>query len=94
MASERLQGPDPEGASGPRRAERAGQDSFGARTRRDAADRHRGGRSVVLATFESGLVLVYKPKSLAVDRHFQETLAWMNSKAIGRSARGWQFWAA
>ena len=44
-----------------------------------AGDAHRGGRSVVIARFESGFRVVYKPKSLAIDTHFQELLAWLNS---------------
>ena len=43
-------------------------------------DTHRGGRSVVIATFRSGFRLVYKPKSLAIDRHFQQLLAWLNAR--------------
>src|SRR5207249_102115 len=35
-------------------------------------DRHRRGRSVLLLKFDSGLRLLYKPKPLAVDVHFQE----------------------
>lgn len=43
-----------------------------------AGDRHRGGRAVRIAGFASGAKLVYKPRSLAVDVHFQEVLAWVN----------------
>jgi type 2 lantibiotic biosynthesis protein LanM len=46
-------------------------------------DSHRGGRSVVVATFSSSLRLVYKPRSLAVDTHFQELLGWINARADG-----------
>jgi type 2 lantibiotic biosynthesis protein LanM len=46
----------------------------------EAGDRHNGGRSVHLLTFASGLRLVYKPRSLAVDRHFQQLLAWLNAR--------------
>lgn len=42
-------------------------------------DTHRGGRSVVIATFRSGFRVVYKPKSLAIDQHFQQLLAWLNT---------------
>ncbi len=45
-----------------------------------AGDTHRGGRSVMIAEFESGFRLVYKPKSLAVDIHFQQLLTWLNEK--------------
>jgi lantibiotic modifying enzyme len=50
-----------------------------------AGDVHRGGRSVAIVEFESGLRVVYKPRSLAVDVHFQELLAWLN-EAHDRSA--------
>ncbi len=46
----------------------------------EAGDRHRDGRSVLLLKFSSGSRLVYKPKSLAVDQHFQELLAWLNAR--------------
>jgi type 2 lantibiotic biosynthesis protein LanM len=45
-----------------------------------AGDSHRGGRSVAIAKFSSGLQLVYKPRSLAVDVHFQELLTWLNMR--------------
>jgi type 2 lantibiotic biosynthesis protein LanM len=50
----------------------------------DAGDRHRQGRSVFLLRFDSGFRLVYKPKSLAVDIHFQQLLNWINEKAQAR----------
>ena len=43
-----------------------------------AGDTHRRGRSVMIAEFESGLRIVYKPKSLAIDLHFQELVDWLN----------------
>ena len=62
-------------------------------------DRHRGGRSVMIATFSSGLQVVYKPKSLAVEGHFQELLTWLNGrgdhppfltlKILDRGSHGW-----
>ncbi|HEX6292736.1 MAG TPA: type 2 lanthipeptide synthetase LanM family protein [Herpetosiphonaceae bacterium] len=45
-----------------------------------AGDRHRGGRAVLIATFASGFELVYKPRSMAVDVHFQELLTWLNRR--------------
>ncbi len=48
--------------------------------RTDASDRHRGGRCVLIATFNSGFTLVYKPKSMAVDAHFQQLLKWINAR--------------
>jgi type 2 lantibiotic biosynthesis protein LanM len=43
-------------------------------------DSHRGGRSVLIAEFSSGLRVVYKPRDLAVDVHFQELLSWLNGR--------------
>jgi len=43
-------------------------------------DRHRNGRSVCILEFSSGLRLVYKPRSLAVDMHFQQLLKWLNER--------------
>ena len=43
-------------------------------------DKHRGGQSVLIATFDSGLRVVYKPKALGVDVHVQELLAWLNAR--------------
>jgi type 2 lantibiotic biosynthesis protein LanM len=43
-------------------------------------DFHRQGRSVFLLAFSTGFRLVYKPKSLAIDRHFQELLQWLNDQ--------------
>jgi type 2 lantibiotic biosynthesis protein LanM len=45
-----------------------------------AGDAHRGGRSVAIASFDSGLKLVYKPRSLCVDIHFQDLLGWVNAR--------------
>ncbi|HSS52408.1 MAG TPA: type 2 lanthipeptide synthetase LanM, partial [Thermoanaerobaculia bacterium] len=58
-----------------------------------AGDRHGGGRTVRIATFSSGTSssakLVYKPRSLAVDGHFQELLAGLESLEPG--SRGLSF---
>ncbi|WP_454318744.1 type 2 lanthipeptide synthetase LanM family protein [Streptomyces phaeoluteigriseus] len=43
-------------------------------------DQHRRGRSVLLLRFHSGLKLLYKPRSLSVDVHFQELLSWLNDR--------------
>ncbi|MGI0493748.1 type 2 lanthipeptide synthetase LanM family protein [Alkalinema pantanalense CENA528] len=45
-----------------------------------AGDSHRGGRSVMIAKFSSGFQIVYKPRSLSLDRHFQELLQWINQR--------------
>jgi type 2 lantibiotic biosynthesis protein LanM len=62
-------------------------------------DRHRGGRAVLIAHFASGFRLVYKPKSLALDVHFQELLTWLNERGdhapfrtltvLDRGSHGW-----
>ena len=64
-----------------------------------AGDVHRHGRSVIMAGFSSGLQLVYKPRSLAVDCHFTDLVAWVNAKGqspplravrtITREDHGW-----
>lgn len=45
-----------------------------------AGDRHRGGRGVLIASFDSGWQLVYKPRSMAVDVHFQQLLEWLDQR--------------
>ncbi len=65
----------------------------------DAGDTHRNGRSVMIAKFSSGLQLVYKPRSLATDVHFQQLLTWLNErgdypsfrtlKILNRNSYGW-----
>lgn len=62
-------------------------------------DRHRGGRSVLRARFTSGFDVIYKPRSLGVDVHFQELLAWLNDRGnqpafqmlqvLDRGTHGW-----
>lgn len=62
-------------------------------------DTHRGGRSVLIAFFSSGLKLVYKPRPLDVDVHFQQLLTWLNQrgnhppfrilKILNRKTYGW-----
>ncbi len=62
-------------------------------------DTHRGGRSVLIAEFCSGLRVVYKPRSLDIDVHFQELLTWLNQrgnhppfrtlKILNRVTYGW-----
>jgi type 2 lantibiotic biosynthesis protein LanM len=67
-------------------------------------DRHRRGRSVLVLRFRSGLQLLYKPRSMAVDVHFQELLSWLNDlgadpplrpiKVIDRGDYGWSEFVA
>ena len=62
-------------------------------------DAHRGGRSVIRVRFDGGQQLIYKPRSLAVDVHFQNLLAWLNQRGarpafhtiqiLDRGAHGW-----
>ncbi|HXR66021.1 MAG TPA: type 2 lanthipeptide synthetase LanM family protein, partial [Ktedonobacteraceae bacterium] len=67
--------------------------------REGAGDAHQGERSVTLLTWTSGLRLVYKPRSLAIDAHFQEMLNWLNAhgcqpafralKLLNKERYGW-----
>jgi type 2 lantibiotic biosynthesis protein LanM len=64
-----------------------------------AGDTHCHGRSVIIASFAGGERIVYKPRSLAVDGHFQELLVWLNDrgaqpafrllKHLDRGSHGW-----
>ena len=45
-----------------------------------AGDTHQGGHSVTILTWGSGFRLVYKPRPMALDIHFQELLAWLNAR--------------
>lgn len=45
-----------------------------------AGDTHRNGRSVMILSFAGGDRIVYKPRSLAVDRHFKDLLDWLNDR--------------
>ncbi|MED1739150.1 type 2 lanthipeptide synthetase LanM family protein [Bacillus swezeyi] len=45
----------------------------------DAGDSHNNGRSVIICIFDK-LKLVYKPRSLDVDEHFNEFIKWINEK--------------
>jgi type 2 lantibiotic biosynthesis protein LanM len=53
----------------------------------DAGDPHRGGRTVVIARFASGRAVVYKPRPLAVDEHFQDLLAWLEDHGMEEPLR-------
>jgi type 2 lantibiotic biosynthesis protein LanM len=65
----------------------------------EVADSHRGARQILILEFTGGLKLVYKPKALALDLHFQELLAWLNERSdflpfrtlqlIDRGSYGW-----
>src|SRR5437588_9591700 len=45
-----------------------------------AGDTHRGGHSVTILTWSSGFRLVYKPRAMTLDVHFQELLTWLNTR--------------
>ena len=47
-----------------------------------AGDPHRNGRSVMILSFANGARVVYKPRSLAVEQHFQELLGWLNARGV------------
>jgi len=66
--------------AGPKPREAGGD---GGRCRRLASQ----GRSGLVARFESGLKVVYKPTSLALDLHFQEFLTWLNGCGVDASFR-------
>jgi type 2 lantibiotic biosynthesis protein LanM len=68
---------------GPRALGDLAEVSFG------AGDSHRGGRSVAVVRFTGGRVM-YKPRRLGVDRHFQELLTWLNGRGSHPSLR--TFW--
>ncbi|WP_437746998.1 type 2 lanthipeptide synthetase LanM family protein [Sorangium sp. So ce1504] len=52
-----------------------------------AGDLHRRGRSVARIAFTSGLSLVYKPRSLAIDVQFQRLLGWLNDNGLSAPHR-------
>jgi type 2 lantibiotic biosynthesis protein LanM len=64
-----------------------------------AGDSHARGRTVIMAEFESGFRVVYKPKSVAVVQHFQDLLGWLNDcgadpplrriQVVERGTHGW-----
>ena len=50
-------------------------------------DAHRSGRSVLIAQFERGLRLVYKPRPMAVDSAFQDLIRFLNDSGHAPSLR-------
>ena len=68
-----------------------------------AGDTHRGGHSVTILTWSSGFRLVYKPRAMTTDIHFQELLTWLNTRGqqpafriliiIDRQTYGWSEFA-
>jgi type 2 lantibiotic biosynthesis protein LanM len=62
-------------------------------------DPHRGGRRVLHLRFSSGFELIYKPRPLAAELHFQSVLGWLGRhtsssfrllKVFDRGAYGWE----
>jgi lantibiotic modifying enzyme len=50
-------------------------------------DSHRGGRSVVIVELGDGKRIVYKPRPMAVDLHFQELIRWLNREGLWPALR-------
>ncbi len=46
------------------------------------SDRHNGGHSTMCVTFESGLKLMYKPKSIQLERNYADLLDWCNGRGL------------
>lgn len=67
-------------------------------------DAHKGGKAVLMVEFEGGWKLVYKPRSMAVDLHFQQLLTWLNdrgdhppfftSRILDSGTHGWSEYVA
>lgn len=58
------------------------------RLRLSAGDSHRGGRSVIVAEFDGGARrIVYKPRSLRVDRCFADLVAWLAERGLSPAPR-------
>ena len=65
----------------------------------DISDRHNGGRSVLIVTFEDGARIVYKPKDLRLDVGWHDLIVRLNrsappvelraARAIARESYGW-----
>jgi type 2 lantibiotic biosynthesis protein LanM len=65
----------------------------------DLSDPHRGGRTVTILTFASGLSVVHKPKDLRIDIAWSNLLGWMNEhgaptalspvRVLDRDGYGW-----
>lgn len=53
-----------------------------------AGDLHRHGHSVIIAGFSSGTRVVYKPRPLTVDTHFEELVEWVNGHGQTPALRG------
>lgn len=64
-----------------------------------AGDTHRGGQTVSILAFSHGKKIVYKPRSIAIERAFGDLLNWLNQKGfsahlkclktLDRGSHGW-----
>lgn len=64
-----------------------------------AGDTHNGGQTVAIVELADGHKVVYKPRSIAVERHFYDLVAWLNArgmthplrqlKVLDRDSHGW-----
>ncbi|TVP62106.1 MAG: type 2 lantipeptide synthetase LanM [Nodularia sp. (in: Bacteria)] len=57
------------------------------KVKRGEGETHNHGKSVIILTFANNWQLVYKPRTLAVDDHFQELLLWLNQKGFAPAFR-------
>ncbi|WP_457033056.1 type 2 lanthipeptide synthetase LanM family protein [Kitasatospora sp. P5_F3] len=55
--------------------------------RTGSGDAHEGGRTVALLRFANGATVVYKPRPLAVHRHFNEVAQWYGARLPGLGPR-------
>jgi type 2 lantibiotic biosynthesis protein LanM len=65
----------------------------------ESGDSHRRGKTVIVVNFSSGTKVVYKPRSISIEQHFQELLTWFNQKSsklnfktietVERKTHGW-----
>ncbi|WP_041624995.1 type 2 lanthipeptide synthetase LanM family protein [Stackebrandtia nassauensis] len=53
----------------------------------DAGDQHRGGQTVAIVTWDSGLRLVYKPRSMRLDQTFSALVDWLNDAGLTHPLR-------
>ncbi len=56
--------------------------------RAGCSDPHNNGRSVLILGFSNGRKLVYKPRSLDIDRAFFHLLAWINVRGLSPQLKG------
>lgn len=45
-------------------------------------DRHRGGAAVARVRWADGTEVIYKPRPMAVDAHFQQLVSWLNDRGL------------